>query len=944
MRNVAGMVGVLEHRSGMMPPPSVPIATYRLQLNASFGFDQAAAIIPYLKALGVSHLYASPFLKARAGSAHGYDVVDHNAFNPDLGGAAAFRRLAAALARADIGLILDFVPNHMGVNYADNAWWLDVLEWGPNSPHAATFDIDWNAHAIGRNGRVLLPILGRSYGEALERGEIALRYDAVEGSFSTWYYQHRFPIRPDQYGQILRMAIFTAQADASPIGSRLLALATAFQQPEVTRDTTQQLKSALANSGGSEVIERGVAAFRPTAPDTPAVAGLHHLLECQHYRLAHWRRAATDLNYRRFFDISSLAGLRVEDATTFTAIHELVGRLIASGDLQGLRLDHIDGLLDPAQYCQRLQDLIRARQPAGGTFYVVMEKILGESEPLPQFPGVAGTTGYEWLNVISRLLLDGRGLAALDRVWRDVSHDDRTFEQILQEAKRQVLENILAAEFTALTRLLARIAAGDFHTRDHSYARLRAALALFILHFPVYRTYITAVGAAPDDRATIETALTAARAQWGGAEDGIFDFLRAALTLDLIGSRESRHNAARVRRFALKVQQFTGPMMAKSLEDTAFYRYHRLIALNEVGGNPATGALAVADFHALMKRRNAQAPHGLTATATHDTKRGEDARTRLLCLSEMPADWAQAVATWRTMNAPLVRASGPARIPSAAHEYMIYQALLGAWTPNGVGANLSERMQAFVIKAAREGKEQTSWLDPDEDYESGLKGFVNALLDPARSAEFIASFGGLADRVALMGALASLVQLTLKITIPGVPDVYQGTELWDLSLVDPDNRRPIDFPARAQALRSLTGSVDWAALAKAWPDGRIKLALMARLLALRQEMANVFSAGDYRPLAVKGRDADQIVAFARRHDGEAVLIIVGRWFKRSTQCGRRWPTRHDWDATVVIDRFSALQQLLTEREPAQGPELAVSEIFDALPIAVLRARETHRTI
>jgi len=922
-------------------PPWLPIATYRLQLRASFGFDQAAAIIPYLKALGVSHLYASPFLKARAGGTHGYDVVDYNAFNPELGGEAAFRRLAAALLRADIGLILDFVPNHMGVNYADNAWWLDVLEWGPDSPHASGFDIDWRAHALGRAGRVLLPILGRSYGSALERGEIELRYDTAEGSFSAWYHEHRLPIRPDQYARILRQAVSAATADASPIGEALLALASAFQQHGLTSDTAQPLKNALAESGGSAVIERGLTAFRPSAPGTPAVANLHQLLEHQHYRLAHWRLAATELNYRRFFDISSLAGLRVEDAATFTAIHGLVGHLITSGELQGLRLDHIDGLLDPAQYGQRLQDLIRARQPAGGAFYVVMDKILGEDEPLPRFPGVAGTTGYEWLNVISRLLLQGDGLAALDRVWGDVGQDGRAFEQILREAKRQVLENILAAEFTALARLLARIAAGDFHTRDHDYARLRAALELFVVNFPVYRTYITAAGASPHDRAAIEGALTAARAQWRGADDGIFDFLRAALTLDLIGSDETRHNAELVRRFALKVQQFTGPMMAKSLEDTAFYRYHRLIALNEVGGNPIAGPLAVADFHALMQGRNAQTPHGLTATATHDTKRGEDARARVLCLSEIPADWAQAVAEWQAMNARLATASGLPRIPSTAHEYMIYQTLLGAWTPNGAG--LSERMQAFAIKAAREGKEQTSWLDPDQRYESGLQRFVEELLDPARSAEFIRSFESFANRVALMGALNALTQVTLKVAMPGVPDFYQGTEFWDLSLVDPDNRRPVDFPARARALQSLTGSIDWAALAKAWPDGRIKLALTARLLALRHEMRNLFSAGDYRPLAVRGRDADEIVAFARCHEGDAVLVIVARWFARPTQGGRRWPTRHGWDANVVVEGLSALQHLLTGRAPILGPELAVSEIFDALPVAVLRARETRHT-
>jgi (1->4)-alpha-D-glucan 1-alpha-D-glucosylmutase len=935
------MVGLLAHRSRLMPP-STPIATYRLQLNASFDFNQAAATVPYLKALGISHLYASPFLKARAGSSHGYDVVDHDALNPELGGEPAFRRLAQALAQADIGLILDFVPNHMGVGYADNAWWLDVLEWGPKSPHAAAFDIDWMAHTFARAGRVLLPILGLSYGDALNRGEIELRYDAGEGSFSAWYYAHRLPIRPDQYARILRAVVSAAGAGASPVGRRLLDLATEFQRHGLARDEAQRLKTVLAGIAGSDVIERGLAAFRPPETGGPATAKLHHLLQRQHFRLAHWRSAATDLNYRRFFDVSSLAGLRVEDPATFAAIHGLVGRLIMRGELQGLRLDHIDGLLDPAQYCQRLQDFIRARQPPGGGFYVVMEKILGEGEPLPQFPGIAGTTGYEWLNVISRLLLDGRGLAALERLWCDVSPDGGAFEQILQEAKRQVLESILAAEFTALARLLARIAAGHYRTRDYTAARLRSALELLILHFPVYRTYVTSCGASPEDRAIIDDALNAARARWVGSDGGIFDFLRDTLTLDLIASEQNCHSAARVRRFVLKLQQLTGPIMAKSLEDTAFYRYHRLIALNEVGGNPAALPISVPDFHALMIDRNARVLHGLTATATHDTKRGEDARARLLCLSEIPADWAQAVAAWRTLNMPLIDTSTPSRIPSSAHEYMLYQALMGAWVPGGPNRGLIERLQAFAIKAAREGKEQSSWLDPDARYEAGLERFVHDLLDPARSRDFIESFGGLADRAALMGALNSLAQVTLKGTMPGVPDLYQGTEFWDLSLVDPDNRRPVDFPARAEALQSLTESTNWRALADSWPDGRIKLALIAHLFAARRKFAKEFTDGDYRPLDVKGPDSEEIVAFARCHDRDAVLVIVARLFARSTLGGRRWPTGNLWDATVAIENFSALQPLLTTRSPPQGPQLAISAVFDALPIAVLRARVARR--
>ena len=568
-----------------------------------------------------------------------------------------------------------------------------------------------------------------------------------------------------------------------------------------------------------------------------------------------------------------------------------------------------------------------------------MEKILGPSEPLPQFSGVAGTTGYEWLNVISRLLLDGRGLPALDRLWREVSRDGRDFDEILLAAKRQVLETILAAEFEALVRLIARIAAGSYRTRDYGAVRLRAALELFILHFPVYRTYVTSAGASEADRAVIAEALAAARSRWLGPDGGIFDFLRDALTLDLIADGRSRHGAARVRRFAFKIQQFTGPMMAKSLEDTAFYRYHRLIALNEVGGNPAAGPLPVAGFHALMQQRRAQTPHGLTATATHDTKRGEDGRARLICLAEIPTEWEEAVTAWRGMNAHLVDPSTPSRTPSAAHEYMLYQALLGAWALDAAapgGPDLNERLQTFAIKAAREGKEQTSWLDPDERYEAGIKQFIRDLLDRARSGPFIDSFGAFAQRVALMGALNSLTQVTLKATMPGVPDFYQGTELWDLSLVDPDNRRPVDFAARAQALQSLGESIDWTALAAAWPDGRIKAALTARLLAIRRELAPVLAEGDYRALEVEGPDRHEIVAFARCHGGEAVLVIVGRLFNRSSHGGRRWP--RGWNAVVAVDGFSALQQLLAVRQAVQGTQLAVAEMFGTLPVAVLRGR------
>src|SRR4029453_9977654 len=567
----------------------------------------------------------------------------------------AFQRLSDALAAADIGLILDFVPNHMGVHYADNPWWLDVLEWGPKSPYAASFDIDWQTLPGRPRGGVLIPILGSPYGEALEGGEIELRYDAGEGSFSVWYHEHRLPIGPGRYGEILQKVVAEAGAGEEPAGRALLELAARYRGPHnPPRQQASVFKAALASiADGKDVIERGLQAYRPPRPD--AVLALHYLLERQHYRLAYWRLAGSEINYRRFFDINTLAGLRVEDAGTFQTIHGLLRRLIANGCLQGLRLDHIDGLRDPHQYFRRLQRLIDVeRPPGGGPFYVVAEKILADGEHLPRFAGVAGTTGYEWLNVISRLLLDDRRLATLDTAWREVSGDPSGFDANPVEARGRVIANILAREFTVLTRLLARIAAGHYTTRDYTPERLRAAFELFILHFPIYRTYITASGPSREDRAIIEGALANARAEWFGSDFGIFDFLRDALTLDLVAQGRAGHSIARDRRFAFKVQQFTGPMMAKSLEDTALYRFHRLLALNEVGGNPAAGGVSVASFHGRMQERAGQWPHGLTATPTHDTKRGEDARTRLLALSELADEWTRNVHQWRQLNAKLI--------------------------------------------------------------------------------------------------------------------------------------------------------------------------------------------------------------------------------------------------------------------------------------------------
>jgi (1->4)-alpha-D-glucan 1-alpha-D-glucosylmutase len=917
-------------------PAAIPIATYRVQLTADFDFDAAAGIVSYLKSLGITHLYASPFMKARKGSTHGYDIVDHTQLNPELGGEAGFERLSDALKQHDLGLILDFVPNHMGVHFADNPWWLDVLEWGPASPHAASFDIDWDTLPYRARGGVLLPIIGSSYGEALEKGEIELRYDADRASFSAWYFEHRLPIAPERYGEMLRSIVREAGAENEPAGKQLSDLASRHTGPRrPSRDGAPAFKAELKGiAGGADIVSRGLDAYRAGPDRTSQTLALHHLLERQHYKLGQWRLASSEINYRRFFDVNSLAGLRVEDAGTFDAIHRLVKRLIAENRLQGLRLDHIDGLRDPAQYFQRLRRLIReAHGHAGQPFYMVIEKILGDHEQLHRFAGVQGTTGYEWLNVISQLLVDGKGLEPLDEIWRQVSNMSPKLEPVLLQAKRRVLETLLTSEFTVLTRLLARIAGGHYSTRDFSADSLRQALELYVLHFPVYRTYLTQAGPSAHDRALISETIEKARANWFGADEGIFDFLRDTLTMDLIAPGRVPHSKPRVRRFALKVQQFTGPMMAKSLEDTAFYRYHRLLALNEVGGDPAAGALPVETFHNMMQSRAKEWPHGMTATATHDTKRGEDARARLLALAELPGEWASAVGRWKILNAPHLVVEGSLRSPSAAFEYMLYQALVGAWPLAERDQTFLERIQAYALKAAREGKQETSWLNPHAAYEAGLRAFLARILDPELSAEFLGSLQSFTQRTSLLGALNSLSQITLKATMPGVPDFYQGTEFWDFSLVDPDNRRPVDFAARASALAGLE-TPDWTSLAQNWTDGCIKLGWTRHLLKLRTELAEVFAHGDYQPLEVVGPHRDHVIAFARRHGGDAAIIAVGKSLAPLTQGGRVWPDAETYNGAIVTRGYSV--------EGVSGNELPLADAFKHLPVTVLKAKVAGR--
>ncbi len=685
--------------------------------------------------------------------------------------------------------------------------------------------------------------------------------------------------------------------------------------------------------GGADVIARGLDAYR-AGPERPSqILALHHLLERQHYRLGHWRLASSDINYRRFFDVNTLAGLRVEDAGTFDAIHRLVKTLIAEDKLQGLRLDHIDGLRDPAQYFQRLRRLIRDAQGSTKPFYMVIEKILGEHEELHPFSGVHGTTGYEWMNVITQVLVDGNGLDPLDEVWRQISNTSPKLEPVLKDAKRRVLETLLTSEFTVLSRLLARIAGGHYSTRDFSADSLRQALELYVLHFPVYRTYLTTAEPSAHDRALISETIEKARADWFAADEGIFDFLRDALTMDLIQPGGAAHSAPRVRRFALKVQQFTGPLMAKSLEDTTFYRYHRLLALNEVGGDPV-GKSAFGrrlSRHDADPRRRMAARHDGNLDARHQARRrrpravdGAGRNSRRM---------GKPVARWKILNAPHLVIEGDMRAPSATFEYMLYQALLGAWPPDGRDDTLLARMQAYALKAAREGKQETSWLNPHQAYEAGLATFIERILDRSASAEFLNSLETLSRRVSLLGALNSLSQITLKATMPGVPDFYQGTEFWDLSLVDPDNRRPVDFAARAAVLASME-SPDWQGLAQRWPDGHIKLAWTRHLLKVRTELADVFAHGDYVPLEVSGPHRDHIIAFARRRGRDAAIVAVAKSFAAFSQGGRAWPRAESFEGAVNIKGYS-VEGIGDE---AGDNEIPLSLLFQHLPATVLKAK------
>ncbi|MDE2447969.1 MAG: malto-oligosyltrehalose synthase [Gammaproteobacteria bacterium] len=948
----------------------IPRATYRVQLNAGFTFKDLTAIVPYLAALGISHVYCSPYFRARAGSVHGYDVVDHNSFNPEIGSREDFERLTAELRTHGMGHILDIVPNHVGVMGSDNAWWMDVLENGQASIYADYFDIDWNPVNPALADKVLVPVLADPYGAVLERGDLGLRFERELGSFAIHYHEHRMPLDPRTYPRILDAVLaIERNTELETLRRRFGALpdrrgATPDKIAERNRDKETHKRAlaalAAANAGISAALDRALAELAGNPGDPVSFDPLHELMESQAFRLAYWRVASDDINYRRFFDVNDLAALRVENEAVFEATHRLVLELIGSGALDGLRIDHADGLYDPLGYFRRLTARVaQATAAAGGSsrpLYLVVEKITASFERLPADWPVHGETGYHFANVVNRLLVDTGSKGRMGRIYRSFIGEPRQWPDVTYECQHRVLRMSLGSELNTAANLLVRIAHDDRLTRDFTLASLWRALAEVIACFPVYRTYVTG-SVAESDRRYIDWAIAAARRRGSSIQQPVFDFVRSALLLELAAQSESGRE--RMRRFAMKFQQITAPITAKGIEDTALYRFNRLVSLNEVGGEPDLYGSSVSAFHTDAQYRARHWPHEMLTTSTHDMKRSEDLRARISVLSEMPAEWRRAVDRWRRFNRTRRREIGGLPAPSADDEYVLYQTLMGSWPleePDDAGLDTyRQRIETYMLKAAREAKSRTSWAAADADYEEALLQFIRSALERREGNVFLSDFCALNRRIVRCGLLNGLSQTLLKLTAPGVPDIYQGNELWEFSLVDPDNRRPVDYDARRRLLEALAGTSAGSAqlartLADDVADPRCKLFLHVRILELRRRDPELFERGEYLRLKVTGRRAPHLCAFARRLEGRLAVVLAPRLYLKlmgadgEAAAGRQRPPlgAEAWaDTAVQLPSGSAapLRGVLDDREVPQtgagAAAISVAAALQSFPVALL---------
>jgi (1->4)-alpha-D-glucan 1-alpha-D-glucosylmutase len=912
----------------------VPLATYRLQFRREFGFDDAAALAPYLARLGVSHLYASPYLQARPGSTHGYDIVDHHRLNPELGDVAAFERMVAALRANNLNQILDFVPNHMGVGGADNPWWLNVLEWGPDSSCAGWFDIDWDPDKRYLQGKLLLPFLGDQYGAVLAAGDIELRFEADEGRFSVWAYgTHRLPIRPSDYAAILG----NRHPGLERIGDAFANLS-AHHPHEGRRARELQAELAALVAADTEAVTTvadAVAGFTGQTGDLDSWMALDGLIQRQYWRLAHFRVAADDINYRRFFNINELAGLRMELPELFDHAHGLVFRLLREGVVEGLRIDHIDGLSDPGLYCRWL------REKAPMPFYLVLEKILARHENLREDWPVEGTTGYEFTNLILGLLVDSGGELGLTGIYHSFTGQTEPFPAIVRDAKLRIMEHEMAGELNVLARDAARLARQNPRTTDFTRNILQRGLKEIIAAFPVYRTYVDGGEATAEDRRDLDWAVAHARRHAPELDSSVFDFLHRLLTGDLVARAGSGYSRSQAVRLAMRFQQVSGPVMAKGLEDTAFYRFNRMIALNEVGGHPDHIGVPLPAFHRANAERARRWPHTMLGTSTHDTKRGEDVRARLALLAEVPDEWGRQVETWsRILRARRGDLHGNAP-PDRNDEYFFYQLLLGVWPAEltGIGipiadalASLRERLEGALVKSLREAKRHSSWVAPDAAYEEAMLSFARDALDPSRPA-FLDAFLPFQARIAEAGVINSLTQTLVKLTAPGVPDIYQGADLWDLTLVDPDNRRPVDYKTRARLLDDIEQGLqaDPAGLMRRlladWRDGAVKLAVTRQALHLRRRLPNLFRDGTYEGMQADGVAANHLVAFARQHEGETVILAATR-LPLALAANGGW---RDTSLTLPPGRW----RCVLTGQPVTGGPVQAADLFTLLPVALL---------
>ena len=945
----------------------IPVSTYRLQFNREFTFGQARALADYFRELGVTDYYASPVLKARPGSMHGYDIVDHAQVNPEAGGEEQLSELLRHLREQGMGFLVDVVPNHMSIAGGENRWWQDVLENGPGSLFARHFDIDWNPPNPTLQNRVLLPILGDQFGRVLERQELRVAYR--DGGFFLNYWETQLPVAARTSTLVLRLALEGARlAESDPNALELESIITALEHlPPRTETDPARMRERRREK---EVVRRRLSTLVKESNEVRAAVHdalgrlngtggrpesfdqLEELVGRQAYRLSFWRVAADEINYRRFFDVNELAALRVEERPVFAAAHEVVLRLVRQGLVTGLRVDHVDGLLDPLKYLSDLQREAKGRNPEAPPFYVVVEKILGHDELLRREWPVQGTTGYEFMNLLNGLFVDAANGQALRELYAEFTGARVRFTDLLYECKRLILKAAMSSELYVLSRRLTRIAEGSRYTRDFTQNSLHHALTEVIACFPVYRTYIrrTQATVSPDDRLNIDAAVRAAKRRNPAEDTSVFDFIASLLLLkDPKGT--DAHGRAERRDFALRFQQLTSPVTAKGLEDTAFYRFYPLASLNEVGGEPALIGVSPERFHERNRDRQEAWPHTLSATSTHDTKRGEDTRARINVLSEIPEEWNRALHRWRELNRARKVSVEGAEAPDANEEYLVYQTLVGTWPLGGVTdesrGDYTRRLQEYLRKALKEAKLHTSWINPNEGYERAVSDFVASLLDPSSGGDFVRDFGEFQRLPTRAGLLNSLSQTLLKTAAPGVPDFYQGTELWAFTLVDPDNRRPVDYELRRSMLAGLrdvgegdvSGFVE--GLLERPEDGRVKMYVTARALNFRRERAALFARGEYVPLQATGRRAANVVSFARALDADAAVVVASRFHTR-LGVGREGTLglqREAWgDTTLRLEGVEGgrYRDVLTGREySSPDGALRVGEILSPLPVALL---------